>query len=139
MDLGLDSDGDLPLYGRSITGAELVAQRVRIRLTTHQGEDLRDATRGLPFVAWLTTKPVAVDAIVARVRREVRETEGIVSVSGWTGSLNRTTGALTVTGSAVTADGAQLTITATPTTTGSNAYPVVTLRSRPIVVAPTAP
>lgn len=139
MDLALDADGDLPLYGRPHTGAELVAQRVRIRLTTHLGEDLRDAGRGLPYVTWLTTKPVSVDAIVARVRREVRETDGVVSVSGWTGTLNRTTGALTVTGSAVTADGAHLEITATPTATGGNTYPAVTIRPRAIVVAPGAP
>lgn len=140
MDLGLDSDGDLPLYGRPIMGAEQVAQRVRIRLSTHLGEDLRDASVGLPIVAWLTTKPVAVDAIVARVRREVLETGGVVSVSGWTGSLNRSTGALTVSGSAVVADGARLDITVQPpTATSGNTYPAITIRPRAIVVAPTAP
>jgi hypothetical protein len=139
IDLALDTDGDLPLYGRPHVGAELVAQRVYIRLTTHLGEGLRDATKGLPYVVWLTTKPVAVDAIVARVRREVRETVGVVSVSDWTGSLNRTTGLLTVTGNAVTADGTHLEIVATPTAVGGNTYPAITIRPRAIVVAPTAP
>lgn len=139
MDLGLDTDGDLPLYGRPITGAEQVAQRVQIRLTTHLGEDPRDATMGLPIVAWLTTKPVPVEAIVARIRRVVRETGGVVSVSGWTGDLNRTTGALSVSGQAVVVDGATLDITATPVPTrGVNTYPAVTIRGRAIVVAHTA-
>lgn len=140
MDLALDSAGDLPLYGRPLTGAEQVAQRVRIRLGTHQGEDLRDASVGLPYVTWLTTKPVPVAAIVARVRREVLGTGGVVSVSGWTGSLNRSTGALTVSGSAVVADGARLDITVVPPAAGAaNTYPAITIRPRAILVAPTAP
>lgn len=138
MDLGLDTDGDIPLYGRPITGAEQVAQRVRIRLGTYLGEDPRDASKGLPIVEWLTAKPVPVEAIVARIRREVRETGGVVSVSGWAGALDRDTGALTVSGRAVVVDGAILDITATPVAPREvNAYPAVFVRPRAIVIAPT--
>lgn len=137
MDLGLDSDGDIPLYGRPITGAEQVAQRVRIRLGTHLGEDPRDATRGLPYVSWLTTRPVPVTAIVARIRREVADTDGVISVAGWTGTLDRDTGALTISGSAVVVDNVQLRVVARPLTpAGPNSYPAVVIQATPILAAP---
>lgn len=140
FDLGLDSDGDLPLYGWRITGAELVAQRVKIRLGTHLGEDVRNGTVGLPYVEWLSRKPVPVEAIVARLRREVRETRGVLSVSEWTGSLNTSTRTLSITGKALVADGELLDITVRPVTSGAvNPYPATVLvRPRAIVVAPTA-
>ena len=114
MDLGLDEDTDLPTYGRAISGADQVAQRVRVRLALHQGDDPRDQTRGLPYARWLATVPVSVDAIVARIRREVRETVGVLSVSDWVGTLG-TDNVLTISGRAVVVDNVQLQVTVTPT------------------------
>lgn len=137
FDLELNADGDIDLRPRTITGAEAVAQNLYVRLTTHLGEWPRDATVGLPYVTWLTTKPVDVDAIVARIRRTVRETPGVTSVSGWSGSLSPQ-GVVTVTGSAIVEDGAVLDVQAPVALTRlENAYPVVArIRNGPILRAP---
>lgn len=137
FDLELTSGGDIPLRPGTITGAEAVAQNVRVRLGTHLGEWPQDASVGLPYVTWLTTKPVDVDAITARIRRTVRETPGVISVNGWSGTLGAD-GTVTVTGSAVVEDGAVLDVQApVALTRRSNAYPVVTrIRNGPIVRAP---
>lgn len=137
FDLQLNSSGDLDLRPSTITGAEAVAQNVRVRLTTHVGEWPQDAAVGLPYATWLGTKPVDLGSIVARIRRTVRETPGVVSVSGFTGSLS-TAGVVTVTGSAVVEDGAVLDVQAPVVLTRlENAYPIVArIRNGPIVRAP---
>ena len=45
-DIRLDSTGDLPDVGALLTGAELVAQRIRIRLLTWLGEWTLDKLAG---------------------------------------------------------------------------------------------
>lgn len=137
FDLALNSSGDIDLRPGRVTGAEGVAQNVEIRLGTHLGEWPRDASVGLPYVTWLGTKPVDVDAIVAKFRSTVRTTPGVVSVSAWSGALGAD-GTVTVTGEAVVEDGDALQVQAAVNLTRStNAYPVVTrIRVRPIVRAP---
>lgn len=137
IDLGLDDSGDLPLFARTISGAELVAQRIRVRLGTHRGEDPRDSSRGLPWVDWLQQRPPQVDSIVAAVRREVLATDGVVRVLNWTGSFSRTTGVITISGEAVVSSGRVIDVgVSSALDSAVNPYPAAVTAVRPIVVAP---
>lgn len=137
FDLALNLSGDLDLRPKTLTGAEAVRQNVEVRLSTHEGEWPLDSSVGLPYLTWLSTKPVDISAIVAAVRRVVRETPGVLSVSGWNGALS-SAGVVSVSGSAVVEDGAVIDVQAsTSLTRSANPYAVVTrIKTRPIVRAP---
>jgi len=72
---------DYPDRRRFVSGIDLVAQRVRLRLATHKGEILRDASVGLPWVEWLSTKPVPLASVRSGVRRQVALVAGVTSVT----------------------------------------------------------
>ena len=103
-DLALDADHDLPVYSRQVSGLDLLQQRLWLRLALHQGEVLSDRTKGLPWVPWLSTRPVPLALVRSRIRREVESCPGVLSVSDVTASIfsSRT---LVVTLSVVGADG----------------------------------
>src|SRR5690554_2894741 len=73
-------DGDLPLVTRRITGVELIAQRIRIRLRTFLGEWLLDRRVGLPFLRWRKRRAPPLASIASRVSEEVRTTRGVLEV-----------------------------------------------------------
>jgi len=65
---------------RLVTGAELVLQRVRIRLGTHFGEVLLNQFVGLPFEAWRATKPLDLEAAGAVILAEIGSTPGVIRI-----------------------------------------------------------
>lgn len=81
-------NGDLPVRTEHISGIELVAQRVRIRLGTHRREWLFNPRVGLPFMRWRAQKPPPLGRIEARVRRTVRDTPGVREVRGVSAELD---------------------------------------------------
>lgn len=73
-------DGDLPSHPRLISGVELIAQRIRIRLQIHRGEWLLNRRLGLPYLRWRGEKPPRVQSIGSRVREAVRTTPGVLDI-----------------------------------------------------------
>lgn len=78
-DIALEN-GDLPLVTRRISGTELIAQRIRIRLRTFLGEWLLDRRVGLPFLRWRERRAPPLASIASRVSEEVRTTRGVLEV-----------------------------------------------------------
>ena len=72
---------DYPDRRRFVSGIDLVAQRIRVRLSTHKGEILRDTSIGLPWAEWLSTKPVPLASVRSGVRRQAAAVAGVTSVS----------------------------------------------------------
>lgn len=99
LDVALDDSLDLPAGGtRFITGRELVAQRIRMRLSRFLGEELLNQSLGLPFIEWRTLKPLPIAEIGAVVRREVETIPGVTRVEGWSATFNATTRTVLVEG-----------------------------------------
>jgi len=80
LDSYLD-DLDLPARRRLISGIDLVAQRIRVRLSTHRGEILRDVSIGMPWVDILSTKPVPLSTVRAQARRQALAVPGVTAVT----------------------------------------------------------
>lgn len=128
--------GSLRLPAVILTGVDLVAQTIRIRLYTLPGEVLSDATVGLPWRAWLSDRRTSADVVAARLRALLEQVPGVTSIE----SVSASRSALGITASArvtVQADGetADLTITSDPwLTSGAPAWYVIAgaVRSGPI-------
>ena len=72
---------DFPDRRRLVSGIDLVAQRIRVRLATHKGEVLRDVSIGMPWVAVLSSKPVPLATVRSHARKQISAVKGVVSVS----------------------------------------------------------
>lgn len=91
-DVGLDPiTGDLPVFTRHITGADLVRQRIRARLGTFRGEWILDESDGLPFLEWRASKPLDLEGIRAVVQAEIEDCPGVLRVDDLTVSFNAET------------------------------------------------
>lgn len=132
----LSSSGSLRLPVLVLTGVDLVAQTIRVRLSTLPGEVLSDASVGLPWRAWLSDRRTSADVVAARLRELLEQTPGVVSVDEVTAERS----GLGIVASArvsVEADGdsADLVITSDPwLTSGAPAWYVIAgaVRSGPI-------
>ena len=115
VDVALDDSLDLPAGGTYfLTGAPLVMQRIRMRLSRFLGEELLDTSLGLPFIEWRATKPVPTAEIVALVRREVETIPGVARTRDWLGTFTPSTRTVTVTGTAILDSGDEVAVTALP-------------------------
>ena len=85
VDLAL-VNGDISVPSKTVTGPELVRQRVLLRLRQWTGEWILDVRTGLPWWDWMRAKPAPIDEIVAAIRTEIATTPGVRSVD----SLTRT-------------------------------------------------
>ncbi len=98
-DIGLDPDtGDLPTISSLISGIDLVAQRVRIRLGLIKGDSVRDKSLGLPWVDWMSTKPVRLRDIETQTRLAVESVPGVVRTENWTATHDPQTRSVTLSG-----------------------------------------
>lgn len=83
-DLLLDASGDLDLTrgGSLVTDEEAIAQEIKVRLRTDQGEYFLDVTRGLPFQRWVSMgwSVAAQREAALLVRAELLEVPGVASV-----------------------------------------------------------
>jgi hypothetical protein len=61
--------------------AEIVRQRIFVRLRTHLGEWDLDVTQGLPWDRWLSMKPTPIAEIQDRILREIQNTPGVDRVT----------------------------------------------------------
>lgn len=73
-------NGDLPSgFADFVTGAEAIAQRIWIRLGIHKGEWFADTSRGVPWIAWMSTSmtPGLQSIIEQTLREEVSTVPGV--------------------------------------------------------------
>ena len=130
-DVGLDEDGDLQVHNYPVTGLALVLQRVRLRLLTFLGEWILDASKGLPFLRWIATKPPDAAVIGAVVRREIETTPGVLRVEEYTCTWIPAEQRIAIAGNVITAAG-ELTIAVSPLGTRTNRNPGLSILSRTI-------
>lgn len=119
-DLALDLlTGDLEFPPRLIYGAEAIAQRIRVRFKWFFEEWFLDQRQGIPYYRDILIKnpdPVLISFIF---RRALLTTPGVVSVSKFNASLNKSTRHLTVNFEATLSDNGILTADAEPFILGS--------------------
>ena len=128
--------GSLRLPAVILSGVDLVAQTIRVRLYTLPDEILSDATVGLPWRAWLSDRRTSADVVAARLRALLEQVPGVTSIE----SVSASRSALGITAAArvtVQADGetADLEITSDPwLLAGAPAWYVIAgaVRSGPI-------
>ena len=83
MDLALDQNGDLALSGGDlvlITGAEEVAQRIRIRLRLFLGEWFLAPEEGMPYWQRILGHRITRPALLSIFRQAIQDTEGVASI-----------------------------------------------------------
>ena len=126
FDVGLDSNGDLPVVTQHITGIDLIAQSMSIALKLHRGEWLLDERVGLPFLEWIQIKPPPFDTITAEVRRTMEGIDGVTAVENLVRVFDRDTQELTFTADIITEEG-RISATVSPFGTAGNRNPAITL------------
>ena len=105
VDSSPDSTGDLPAFTRHITGQQLVAQRVAVRLATHKGEWILDTSKGLDYQGWAQLRPFPADNVSAIIKAEIEGTPGVTSVEDWSFVFDKPTREVTYTGTIITTEG----------------------------------
>ena len=126
-DIGLTAAGDIPLRPNLITGAALIAQRIRRRLQRFRGEELLNVALGLPYFEWKATKPPPIGEIAALVRREIESVPGVVGINDYAVSYNAAR-LVTITGTVLTADDDEIGLTVVPITNDGTGNASVLLR-----------
>lgn len=128
IDVLLDSNYDIPLRTTLGTGIEVILQRIQLRLQQGLGEWVYDTTTGLPWLDWSQDKPVDVDNIGARIRREIESVPEVVRVTEWETVFDRATRTITCTGAIETEEGeAAVSVIPYSTTLPHNRWPFVEL------------
>jgi hypothetical protein len=72
---------DLPAYSRMVSGMAVIAQRVRIRLTTLLGNWPLDRAAGIDWIGILGSKPFDAEAAAATVVLEMVDTPGVTGAA----------------------------------------------------------
>ena len=123
-------DGDLPARPTYIDGADLVAQRIAIRLQTWRGEWLLDAAQGIDYLSLLEQKPVDTDAVGDLFRAEILGVSGVDRVEDLTVTFDIDARRLSLSGTVVVASETLELSGAVPFAIGGlgNANAAVTLR-----------
>lgn len=102
-DLALDTFGNLDLTNDDlsfVTGADAVAQHLRIRLRFIRGEWFLDQRVGLPYFEQVWVKNPNLGAVQATYRRAITTTPGVESLERFDQSFDPATRELTITFSA---------------------------------------
>lgn len=131
-DVGFDENGDLPAFTRHITGADLVEQRIQVRLGTFLGEWILDQHAGLPFVDWRASKPPDVDSINAVIQTEIEDTPGVLRVDELVTTFDASSHTVSTVGRVIVDDESATEIPVTITTLRrSNHMPALIFFGRP--------
>jgi len=93
-DLHLDGNGHLAV----VTGAAAVAQHVRQRLKTFQGEWFLDTTAGVPWLAQLLGKQYDPALAEAVVKAEILNTHGVREITSFSVGFDHDSRALQIRG-----------------------------------------
>lgn len=124
-DIQLDSVGDLPDVGALLTGADLVAQRIRIRLLTWLGEWPLDKAEGIDWRTITATKPFPLDLVVTLLRREIDTTPGVLRTAIVSAAFDVDTQAAAISYDVTCDDGARLSVSVSPSAVGNRASGVL--------------
>ena len=90
-DVALGPDGDWQLYPKIITGAELIAQRARIRYRMYAGEYSLNPAIGVPYIPWAQASRPNAEAWGAFLRDLGASIPGVSHVRTWTASWTAST------------------------------------------------
>ena len=102
-------DNDLPAQSSYIEGAELVHQRLGLRLAQWKGEWLLRASDGIDYLSLLEQKPPDTDGIADLLRAEILSTPGVQAVEDLDVSFTASTQTISASG-IVVVDEEQLTL-----------------------------
>lgn len=108
-----------------VTGAELVAQRIGVRLRTWLGEWLLDNTEGLDWRTWQGTKPFPVNLVTTMLRREIDTTPGVVRTVLTGATTDADTEAVSIVFQVTADDGTALVVSVTPSAVGNRSSGVL--------------
>lgn len=84
FDIKFDSDHDMHLAGSDIAFAEeadIVKQRLTIRLQFLLGEWFLDNRAGLPFTQFIFEQGSSIDDIYELFRKEIKDTDGVEDIT----------------------------------------------------------
>ena len=109
-DVLLDDNGDLPLTEGWASGDRITVQGLRRALSTHLGEFVGDRNQGLPYAAWLRTKPAPVTDISLSLRRVVEQFPGVEAITAWTVTYDEQARSVAVSGAARLTSGVEVTL-----------------------------
>jgi len=113
FDIGLDSTGDLPTITQHISGIELIAQKIKIRLLTFKGEWKLNEALGLDYPGWFQTKPAPVALASGLIRQEIEATTGVEQITSWDVQFDAPSRLMTITAAVLTTAGV-LTVEVSP-------------------------
>ena len=136
-DVKLDANGDIYESTQVVTGDELIAQRIRIRLQTHLGEWLLDTSQGMPYIDWADTLPLPVTEVRQKILDELTTTPGVLTVTSLVVDVDNVLGCLSATASVLLDGGAvaEVVITDTASTNLPTGASDVSGSGRPVVLA----
>ncbi len=104
-DIYIDPDtGDIALPLRWVTGAELVQQRIRIRLRRYEGEWFANQEVGLPYFAWEQELPPPLREIVQRIQFAISNVPGVLGTRNFEGTHDELSRTINVTGDVIYTD-----------------------------------
>jgi len=85
-DVGLDANGDIPVFTRHITGPQLTAQRLGIRLGTILKTWFLDQRVGLPYLEWSDGKATTkkLNAMGSLIRATTLKDSNVTEIQDWT-------------------------------------------------------
>lgn len=117
-DVLMGDDGDLPVFTRHVSGMEVIAQRVRVRLGTHRGDWPLDVRAGIPWTEYLGRKPLDMAALAAVLAVEMLAVPGVTAVEDLDWSVDN--GLATITATLRTAVGKSLDVVVQPQAAAGN-------------------
>lgn len=88
-----------------VTGADAIAQEIRVRLRWWRGEHFLDVSAGVPYLQQILGKGVSEDAIRAVLREEIESVPGVGHVESIAIVTDRPNRFATITIDVVTEDG----------------------------------
>lgn len=109
-DVLLDTNGDLPLTEGFASGDAVTTQALRRALSTHLGEFIGDRNQGLPYAAWLRSRPAPVTDISLSLRRVIETFPGVEAITAWTVTYDEQSRSVSVSGSARLTSGAEVSL-----------------------------
>lgn len=107
----LDDDYNFKFENNNIvlgTGVDTLVDRLRMNLSTFQGEWFLDANLGIPYIQQVFKKPVNVGALYTIFSSAIRSTEGVKSLTKLEFDTDKSERKLSISFSVVADDNTQL-------------------------------
>ena len=79
-----------------VDGAERVRQQVEFRLSLFRGEWFLDSEFGTPYLESILGKQITINAALAAIKSQIRQVDGVKSITEFSYQLDRKTRLLTI-------------------------------------------